>query len=88
MVFGLHKKDVNMVANRINFDQRTFKVSQYARCYIGVQTPSLFVAQKRPAILRAEHEVNNNVGKRLRHESRALSGLIESAKYLGLRSLV
>ena len=55
---------------------------------VGVELPALLVTQELAAALRAEHEMNDDVGKSLGHGSNALTGLERFAGPvdLGLRS--
>ena len=74
MVFGLDEEDVNVVVHRIDFEQRRILISQDAGD-VGVELIAFLIAQELAAAFGAEHEMNDDVGERLGHDSHALTGL-------------
>jgi hypothetical protein len=67
VVFGLGEQDVNVVAHGIDFDQGRIMVLKNAGD-VGVELAALVIAKKWAAVLGAEHEVNDDVGKGLGHD--------------------
>ncbi len=87
MVFGLREQDVDVVADGIDFDEWRIMVPEDARD-VGVELAAFLVAEELAAALRAEYEVNDDVGQGLRHADVALTGLerFVATVDLGLRS--
>ena len=63
-----------MVADGIDFDQGRIVVLEDAGD-VGVKLAAFFVAEQWASLLRAKHEVGDNVGEGLRHRWGALTGL-------------
>ena len=87
MVFGLRKQDVGVISDGIDFDERRIVVLENTGDK-GVELATFLIAKEPAAALRAEHEMDNDIGKGLRHAGVALTGLakILGSVYLGLRS--
>ena len=73
MIFGLGKQDMNMVADGINFKERTIMIFENTGD-VGMKLAALVIAQKLAAALGTEHQVNDDVGKGLGHEVTPLQG--------------
>jgi len=62
MVLGLREKDVDVVADGIDFDEGRVVVFENAG-YVGLELAALLVAQELMTTLRAKDEVDDNVGE-------------------------
>ena len=76
-----------MVADGINFNEGRVVVFENTRD-VGVELATFLVSQELASAFRTEHEVDNDVGKGLRHSGDALTGLwrLVGTVDLGLRS--
>lgn len=64
MIFRLREENVNMVAHRIDFNERRIVILENAGD-VGVKLAAFLIAEEWATFFRAEHEMNNNVGERL-----------------------
>ncbi len=89
MVLGLREQDVDVVADGIDFDEGRIVVFEDAGD-VGVELTALLVPEELATALRAEHEVNDDVGEGLGHASDALTGLgwIVGTGFLGLLAVL
>ncbi len=87
MVFRLREQDVNVVTHGIDFNKRRVVVLENTGD-VGMKLAAFLVTEELVAALRAEHEVNDNVGEGLGHTDNALTGLgrFVGTVDLGLRS--
>jgi hypothetical protein len=83
----LREQDVDVVANGINFDERRVAILEDSSD-VGMKLAAFLVTEEWVAALRAENEVNDDVGEGLGHRYDALTGLGRFAWTvdLGLRS--
>src|SRR5260221_6326251 len=65
---------MDVVADGIDFDKKRIVVFENTRD-VGVELAAFLLAEQRASLLRAEHEVNDDVCKGLGHWSDALTGL-------------
>src|SRR6185437_204358 len=81
------EEDVDVVADGIDFDEWRIVILQNAG-NIGVELAAFLIPQKLSAALRAEDEMNDDVGEGLGHADVALTGLgsVVGVVDLGLRS--
>jgi len=79
LVLGLREQDVNVVAHRIDFDQRRVVVLEDA-CDVCVELAAFLVAQELATAFRGEHEMNNDVGEGLGHSGDVLPGALAGCK--------
>src|SRR6266705_1568951 len=87
MVFRLREQDVNMIANGIDFNEWRVVVLENTGD-VGMKLAAFLVTEELAPALRAEHEMNDDVGEGLRHTGNALTGLgrFVGTVDLGLRS--
>src|SRR5213593_4625054 len=87
MVFRLREQDVNVIAHGIDFNERRVVVLENAGD-AGMKSAAFLVTEELVTSLRAEHEVNDDVGEGLGHTGNALTGLgrFVGTVDLGLRS--
>jgi hypothetical protein len=87
MIFGLREKDVDVIGDGIDFDKGRIVIFEDASD-VGMELAAFGVTQQLAAALGTEHEMNDDVGEGLRHESDALTGLgrFVGTSYLALRS--
>ena len=87
VVLGLREQDVDVVAHGIDFDQGRVMFLDDARD-VSMELAALLITQELAAALRAEDEVNDDVGEGLGHAGVAPTGLgrFVGAVDLGLRS--
>ena len=87
MVLGLREQNMDMVADGINFDKGRIVVFHNPR-NVGVEFAAFLIPEQGASFLRAEYEVNNDVGQGLGHSCAALTGRerFVGTVHLGLRS--
>ena len=86
MVFGLREKQVNVVAHGIDFNQRRLVIFEDAP-EIRVKLIAFLIAQQLTPPFCGEHEMHDDVGKRLRHDSDVLTGAFAGCKPAMFRSI-
>ncbi len=87
VVLGLCEQDVDVVAHGTDLDERRAVIPQNAGD-VGMEFAALLIAQELAAVLRAEYEMDDDVGNGLGHAGVAPTGLgrLVTAVVLGLRS--
>jgi len=69
----MSRQKVNVVGNRASLKKCAFEVLQNS-AHVGVEFIPNLVRQHRLAVLRREHDVNEDLGERLRHEVTPFQG--------------
>ena len=64
MILGLREQNVDVIAHRIDLNQRRLVVFQNTSD-VSVKFPALLIAQQLATPLRAEHEMHDDVRERL-----------------------
>jgi hypothetical protein len=73
VVLRLREQDMDVVAHRIDLDNGRIMVFQNPG-YVGMKLVALVLAEELVAAFRAEHKMNEDIGKRLRNRISPLQG--------------